>query len=84
MRKRKVETLRENLAASGVAAGENDHCVRVLSSCPACVQGLSRYADETGLATDYIVVELARAKLGEDWTREFVERASRGGEQVLL
>jgi Fe-S oxidoreductase len=34
-------------------------------ACPACQQGLAKYADETGLTTDYIVVELARHLLGE-------------------
>ena len=59
--------------------------VKMLTSCPACVQGLSRYADDTGLETDYIVVELAKNLLGENWQQEFVARATKGGiEQVLL
>jgi hypothetical protein len=44
-----------------------------------------RYADETGLETDYIVVELARHLLGEQWQENFVARARAGGiERVLL
>ncbi|MDH4276055.1 MAG: DUF3400 domain-containing protein, partial [Gammaproteobacteria bacterium] len=59
--------------------------VKMLTSCPACQQGLSRYRDDTGLETDYIVVELAKRLLGERWADEFINRALQGGvEQVLL
>jgi Fe-S oxidoreductase len=62
-----------------------DGGVRLVTACPACQQGLSRYADETGLETDYIVVELAKARFGVGWQQHFVERVkSRGVEQVLL
>jgi len=59
--------------------------VKLLTACPACQQGLSRYREDTGLETDYIVVELVRARLGENWQETFIERASQGGiERVLL
>jgi Fe-S oxidoreductase len=59
--------------------------VKILTSCPACQQGLSRYADDTGLDTDYIVVELANKRLGQQWQRAFIDKARAGGiEQVLL
>ena len=59
--------------------------VKLLTSCPACQQGLERYADDTGLETDYIVVELANRQLGEQWQKDFIERVKRGGvERVLL
>lgn len=59
--------------------------MKLLTSCPACVQGLSRYEDETGVETDYIVVEVAKQVLGEDWIDGFIERAKHGGvEKVLL
>jgi FAD/FMN-containing dehydrogenase/Fe-S oxidoreductase len=59
--------------------------VKLLTSCPACVQGLSRYRDDTGLQTDYIVVELANRRLGEGWQKRFIESARAGGiERVLL
>jgi len=57
----------------------------VLTSCPACLQGLQRYKDDVSLEPDYIVVELARRLLGENWLPEFVARANAGGiERVLL
>lgn len=58
---------------------------KILTSCPACQQGLSRYADLTGLDADYIVVELARLRHGENWQRTFLDKANHGGiERVLL
>jgi Fe-S oxidoreductase len=73
--------LRE-LTGSDTAAG---HDVKLLTSCPACQQGLSRYRDDTGLTAEYIVVELANHLLGGHWQSQFVERARAGGiERVLL
>ncbi len=59
--------------------------VKMLTSCPACVQGLSRYSEDTGIETDYIVVEVANHVLGDNWQRKFIEQAKDGGiERVLL
>jgi len=59
--------------------------VKVLTSCPSCLQGLKRFDDDAGTSADYIVVEMARHLLGERWMEEFVERARHGGiERVLL
>ena len=59
--------------------------VKVLTACPSCLQGLARYEGDTGAKADYIVVELARHLLGEDWMQRYVERANAGGiERVLV
>jgi FAD/FMN-containing dehydrogenase/Fe-S oxidoreductase len=59
--------------------------VKILTSCPSCLQGLSRYDDETGTQADYIVVEMAKTLLGPDWMKRYIERANNGGiERVLL
>ena len=72
----------QRLTGNAVASGGN---VKMLTTCPACQQGLERYADDTGLETDYIVVELANKLLGEGWQQRFVEQAKSGGiERVLL
>ncbi|HQR47939.1 MAG TPA: FAD/FMN-binding oxidoreductase [Steroidobacteraceae bacterium] len=58
---------------------------RILTSCPSCLQGLARYDDDTGTTADYIVVEIARKVLGEDWLPDYVRRANAGGiERVLV
>jgi len=84
LRFRKVEELRSGIRAL-TGRERTDGQVKILTSCPACQQGLARYADETGLQTDYIVVELARHLLGETWQETFITKARAGGiERVLL
>jgi len=72
-------------ATGSVKADAN---VKILTSCPSCLQGLSRYQDDmqTGLLeADYIVVEMARKILGETWMEDYVGRANAGGiERVLV
>ncbi|MBI4740683.1 MAG: DUF3683 domain-containing protein [Betaproteobacteria bacterium] len=59
--------------------------VKVLTSCPSCLQGLSRYNDDAGTRADYAVVEMARHLLGENWMEAYVGKANNGGvERVLL
>ena len=60
--------------------------VKVLTSCPSCLQGLQRYQDDIEqLDADYIVVEIAKHQLGEDWLSRYVGRANHGGiERVLV
>jgi FAD/FMN-containing dehydrogenase/Fe-S oxidoreductase len=59
--------------------------VKVLTSCPSCLQGLSRYDNDSGTSADYIVVEMAKHLLGENWMADYVNKANHGGiERVLL
>ena len=59
--------------------------VKVLTSCPSCMQGLKRYNDDADLDADYIVVEIARHVLGQQWLPEYVRAANNGGiERVLV
>jgi Fe-S oxidoreductase len=59
--------------------------VKVLTSCPSCLQGLSRYDEDSDTSADYIVVEMARHLLGADWMRDYVRQANAGGiERVLV
>jgi len=62
-----------------------DAPVKILTSCPSCLQGLSRYENDGKIEADYIVIELAKNLLGEKWMPEYVARANAGGiERVLL
>jgi Fe-S oxidoreductase len=73
--------LREQDAGRGTSTPP----VKVLTSCPSCLQGIQRYAEDSKIEADYIVVELAKLKLGENWLKEFVDKANDGGiERVLL
>ena len=77
---RKQEEIEKNKAA--LPQGEP---VKMLTSCPACLQGLSRYSDDNAMPADYIVVEMAKHILGEQWQNDFVKKATEGGiEKVLL
>jgi FAD/FMN-containing dehydrogenase/Fe-S oxidoreductase len=82
VRFRKEEEVRsgaQQLRAAGAAQ------IKILTSCPSCLQGLKRYNDDADLDADYIVVEIARHLLGENWMAEYVARANSGGiERVLV
>ncbi|VCU67989.1 putative FAD-linked oxidoreductase [Pigmentiphaga humi] len=83
IRFRKEEELRKGAGKLRADGFSGD--VKVLTSCPSCLQGLSRYNDDAGLDADYIVVEIARHVLGEQWMEDYVRRANAGGiERVLL
>jgi Fe-S oxidoreductase len=85
VRFRKQEELHKGIRALTGEDRVKDGNVKILTSCPACQQGLSRYREDTGLDTDYIVVELANRVLGDNWQSDFVQRARAGGiEKVLL
>ena len=96
VRFRKEEELRKNeaelrarmQAASAQPAATVAGNVKILTSCPSCLQGLTRYGDDLQnglLEADYIVVEMARHILGEQWLPDYVARANAGGiERVLV
>ena len=82
---RKVEELRSGIYSLNGSDSATDGSVKLLTSCPACQQGLNRYKDETGLEVSYIVEELARDSLGSNWQKAFVHKLKQGGiERVLL
>ncbi len=79
-KQQEIEKGANALRADGFA-GE----VKILTSCPACLQGLSRYDDDADTQADYIVVEMAKHLLGTNWMAEYVGKANNGGiERVLL
>ena len=83
VRFRKEEELRKG--ADALRGDGYNGAVKVLTSCPACQQGLSRYVDDIGAEPEYIVVEMARHLLGPDWMADYVRQANDGGiERVLL
>jgi Fe-S oxidoreductase len=86
VRSRKEEELLKGEAK--LREGGQTGNVKVLTSCPACLQGLSRYRNDLQsglLESDYIVVEIAKEVLGKDWMPQYVTKANAGGiERVLL
>ena len=79
-KQREMERGADRLRAEGFR-GE----IKVLTSCPSCLQGLGRYDDDSDTQADYVVVEMARHLLGERWLEEYVRSANAGGiERVLV
>jgi len=90
LRKRSEAEFQSRLmpASAGVTPklklGAND-AVKILTSCPSCLQGLARYRDDANVEADYVVVEMARRLLGQQWMEDYVTAANAGGiERVLL
>jgi hypothetical protein len=85
-KEQEIRRTEEQLRGSGVVAADAN--LKILTSCPSCLQGLSRYEGDLQnglLEADYIVVEMARQLLGERWLEEYVARANAGGiERVLV
>ncbi|WP_349431395.1 FAD/FMN-binding oxidoreductase [Methylomarinum sp. Ch1-1] len=84
VRYRKAEELRND--TEKLRAGGKQGPVKMLTSCPSCMQGLQRYQGEVEqLEVDYIVVEIAKHVLGENWMKNYIKQASNGGiERVLV
>jgi Fe-S oxidoreductase len=78
--------LRALTAVEGAPASKGN--LKILTSCPSCLQGLSRYGNDLNnglLEADYVVVEMANLILGKDWLPEYVQKANAGGiERVLV
>jgi Fe-S oxidoreductase len=88
VRFRKEAELQKDEVALRAMTGEAKGDMKILTSCPSCLQGLTRYGDDLQnglLEADYIVVEMARKILGEQWMPEYVAQANSGGiERVLV
>ena len=83
VRFRKEQELRRGVER--LTAGDPAVEVKLLTTCPACLQGLARYRDDVPAEAEYIVTALAEGLLGEQWERNFLEAiAHRGIEHVLL
>ncbi len=88
VRFRKEEELRRDEAALRAKIEQPKGDLKILTSCPSCLQGLQRYKGDLQnglLEADYIVVEMANRILGEDWMPKYVAEANAGGiERVLV
>ena len=78
---RKSEELRKGI---DTLSEGNKTRIKLLTTCPACQQGLSRYTDETGLKPEYIVLETIRRLQGEQWQQQFLDKLLRGGIEMVL
>jgi len=87
LRYRKQEELESNISIlnsskASIAVNEQP---KLVTTCPACQQGLNRYRGETGMTAEYIVVEMCQKILGENWQKQFIDELNKDGiERVLL
>jgi FAD/FMN-containing dehydrogenase/Fe-S oxidoreductase len=58
----------------------------ILTSCPSCVQGLSRQAADKNYSGKHLSIYLAEQLMGADWKKAFIEKikSSHGVESILL
>lgn len=85
VRFRKEEELKKNLVVVAGKEKVRKQEVELLTTCPACVQGLSRYRDTTGLKTRYVIEAVVESHYGKNWEKDFVQKIKNGGiEKVLL
>ena len=80
VRHRKFEEIEKARAKAGIKGH-----VKMLTTCPGCLQGLSRYEERADMDAEYIVVEMARQILGANWRDQFIRTVKNGGiEKVLV
>ena len=81
----KIRARKEEEMEKAKAQLPGQETARILTSCPSCLQGLSRIEGESGVEADYIVIELARHLKGATWQDDFVKQVKSGGiERVLM
>ncbi len=80
LRFRKLEELQAGIRDLGGDTKE----IKLLTTCPACTQGLHRYQEETGLKISYPVQELAEQRLGTGWQGRFIDEINRQGLECIL
>ncbi|MEW7991876.1 MAG: DUF3683 domain-containing protein [Candidatus Thiodiazotropha sp.] len=84
LRFRKLEELNKGIASLAQKDPQGTPQLKLLTSCPACVQGLSRYTDQTALKPEYLVIETIRHLHGEQWQQRFVDRLLKDGIEMVL
>ena len=88
VRYRKEEEIRKGEAQLRARSDHVGQNIKILTSCPSCLQGLSRFGQDlqTGLLeADYVVVEMARLLHGANWMSDYVKAVNQGGiERVLV
>lgn len=51
-----------------------DGKVKILTTCPGCLQGMSRYSEATKTQAEFLIVEMAIEKYGKNWFEQIVSK----------
>ena len=78
----KKETAIQKDLATLIGKPKAKQGIKMLTTCPACRQGLSRYQSSTGIEPIYPVEVMAKQTLGENWQKDFINSVAI--EKVLL
>ena len=72
-------------AAAKLKAGDFSGTTKVLTTCPGCLQGMSRYSDAIKSQAEFLIVEMMRSRYGDGWLHETLNKLRDGAiEKVLL
>ncbi len=59
--------------------------IKVLTTCPGCLQGMNRYSSVTKTQAEFLIVEMMAAKYGKDWIHVVLSKIGKESiEKVLL
>ena len=75
---RKEAEIKKDLAT----IAKTDKPIKMLTTCPACRQGLARYQHTTNIEPVYPIELIAEQRLGQNWKEEFIKSAQI--EKILL
>ncbi|MES0489053.1 MAG: DUF3683 domain-containing protein [Leptospirales bacterium] len=81
----KLGVLRQNVQdATGKKKASNGE-LKLLTTCPSCLQGLARYANDTGAEPAYLITEVVNHRMGKNWQKEMIKKIKTNGiEKILL
>jgi Fe-S oxidoreductase len=68
-----VKFKKETEIKKDLAGIKSDKLVKILTTCPACQQGLSRYKTSTNIEPIYPVELIAKQELGKHWQKDFIK-----------
>ncbi len=72
-------------ASSKLRNDDFDGKVKILTTCPGCYQGMSRYSSTLKTQAEFLIVEMMAAKHGKNWMHEVLAKLKDGNiEKVLL
>jgi len=78
--KKEIEIKKDLMVITGKQKAKKG--IKMLTTCPACRQGLSRYKSSTGISPVYPIEIIAQEKLGPNWQDDFISNVNI--EKVLL
>ena len=83
VRKSKEESLRG--ASAKLKKDDFRGEIKILTTCPGCYQGMSRYSDAVKTSSEFLIVEMMKTKYGKNWMHKVLSEVKDGLiEKVLL